>query len=70
LEAGVVFLSFDANSAETGEPEDVEHIFGAGGSADDVLADGFRRVGLLEFGNGAEGVEDLGGLFGQSRRKR
>ena len=56
---------FDADSAEAGEPEDVEDVFGAGGAADDVLADGFGGVGLLEFGDGAEGVEDFGGLFAQ-----
>ena len=71
LEAGIVAGRLPhANSAETGEPEDVKHIFGAGRSADDVLADGFGGVGLLQLGDGAEGVENLGGLFAQSRRKR
>ena len=41
LKTGVVVLSFDANSAETGEPKDVEHVLRAGRSADDVLPDGF-----------------------------
>ena len=65
LEAGVVAIGFDADSAEAGEPEDVEDVFRAGGAADDVLADGFGGVGLLEFGDGAEGVEDLSGLVAQ-----
>ncbi len=62
LEAGIVAARLDADSAKTGEPEDVEHVFGAGGSADNVLADGFGGVGLLQFGDGAEGVENLGSL--------
>ena len=59
-------VAFDPDSAEAGEPEDVEDVFGAGGSADDVLADGLGGVGLLEFGDGAEGVEDFGGLRSES----
>ncbi len=43
----------------------MEDVFGAGGAADDVLADGLGGVSLLEFGDGAEGVKDFGGLFGQ-----
>ena len=44
LEAGVgsPSVGFDVDAAEAGEPEDVEDVFGAGGSADDVLADGLR----------------------------
>ena len=67
---GSIPAGFNANSAETRKPEDVKHIFGAGRSADDVLANGFRRVGLLQFGDGAKGVEDLSGLLAQSRRQR
>ncbi len=47
----------------------MEDVFGAGGSADDVLADGLGGVGLLEFGDGAEGVEDFGGLVTQGGRQ-
>ncbi len=72
LEAGVVALravaadGFDFDSAEAGEPEDVEDVFCGGGSADDVLADGLGGVGVFELGDGAEGVEDFGGLRGEA----
>ena len=70
LQTGIVAVRFDLDSAEAGKPEHVKDVFSAGGSADDVLADGLGRVRLLELCDGAEGVEDLGRLFGESRRKR
>ncbi len=68
LKAGVIAAGLDPHSTETREPEDVEHIFSARCSADDVLADGFRGVSLLQFRDGAERVEHLGGLLAQSWR--
>ena len=62
-------MGFYADSAEASKPEDVEDVFGAGGPADDVLSDGLRGVGLLEFGDGTEGVEDFGGLVTQDGRQ-
>ena len=71
LQAGVSEgrVALDLDAAEASEPEDVEDISAHGGSADDVLADGFGGVGLLELGDGAEGVEDFGGLRGEGGRK-
>ena len=77
LEAGVgavgtavwAAAAFDADTAETREPEDVEDIFGGGGSADDVAGEGFGDVDALQFGDGAEGVEDFAGLRGEGGRK-
>ena len=54
--------AFDADAGEAREPEDVEDIFRAGGSTDDVAGQGFGDVDALEFGDGAEGVEDFAGL--------
>jgi hypothetical protein len=59
LQARVVTIGFDANSAEARQPEDVQNVFGAGGSADDVLANGLGGVALLQLGDGAKGVKDL-----------
>ncbi len=57
--------AFDADAGEAGEPEDLEHVFGAGGSADDVARECLRDVDALQLGDGAEGVEDLAGLRGE-----
>ena len=54
--------AFDADSGEAGEPQDLEHVFGGGGAADDVAGERFGDVEALQFGDGAEGVEDLAGL--------
>ena len=71
LEAGIVdsavcvwWRGFDADSAETREPDDLEYVLRAGGATDDVLSNGFGGVGLFELGDGAEGVDDFGGLWG------
>jgi len=32
---------------------------------DDEIADGFGRVRLLYFGDGAEGVDEFGGFWGE-----
>ena len=71
LQAGVAegSVALDLDAAEAREPEHVEDVFGDGRSADDVLLDGFGSVGLLELGDGAEGVEDLGGLRSEGGRK-
>ena len=61
---------FDLDSSETGEAEDVEDVFGAGGSANNVEADGLGSVGVLEFRDGAEGFDDFSRLGRQSRRER
>src|SRR6185437_10604820 len=61
-----LFVGFDSHAAKPSQPEHMQHILRAGRSADDVLLNRFRRVGLLQFGDGAEGVEYLARL----RRKR
>ncbi len=59
LEAGIVAAAASTSTLRRGgRARGREHVFGAGGSADDVLADGFGGVGLLQFGDGAEGVEN------------
>ncbi len=66
LEAGVRVLGIGAalyaDTAETGEANDVEDVFGRGGAADDVAREGFGDEVALELGDGAEGGEDFGGL--------
>ena len=66
LQAGVGVVgiggAFDADSPEAGEPDNVEDVFGGGGATDDVAREGFGHEGALEFGDGAEGREDFGGL--------
>ncbi len=59
----------DLYAAESGQGDDVEAVLGGCGSADDVEADGLGGEGLLEFGDGAEGGEDLGGLRGEGGRE-
>ena len=67
--AGWAAAAFDADPGEAREPEDVEHIFRGGGAADDVARERFGNVEALEFGDGAEGVEDLAGLRGEGGGK-
>ena len=66
LQAGIVPFGFHCDSTEAGEPEDMQDVFGRGGSADDVLTDRFGGVGAFELRDGAEGVENLGGCGGES----
>src|ERR1700677_2750189 len=52
LQAGVLRDASDGVSAQSRKPQNVEDVFGAGGSADDVLADRLGAVGALEFADG------------------
>ncbi len=57
------------DAAKTGEADDVENVLGGGGSADHVARERLRHIGALEFSDGAEGVEYLGGLGCKRGRK-
>ena len=58
------------DAAEPRQAHHGQHIFHRCGAADDVLANGFGRAAVLDFGDDAEGFKHAGGLSGEAAGQR
>ena len=59
---------FDRDAAQPRQADHGQHIFHGGGAADDVVADGFGRAAVLDFGDHAEGFEHARRFRRRARR--
>ena len=61
IRPGSASAALDAHAAQASQPDHIEHILGARSAANHVVTYGFRRGGRLQLGNGAEGIDHVGG---------
>src|SRR5208282_2306993 len=66
---GTIIAGGYGNSSESGELDHGEDVMFGLSVADDEIADCLWGVGLLQFGDGAEGLEKFGGRRGEFWRK-